>query len=195
MNTVPEALKDVDHAFRHLEFAIRLMCYCELDHLDREKFDTDVSILLERENVSFPSGTFTDTQATIPAAQALVGVCFGVTAIVLDVAFDVAGLKNKPSSRLDADELRTLVRMVRCAFAHNPAMPIWEARGSDYSRHLSFTVGDASVSVDLASLHEQPFEYDQIGGFGSWLRVRAAAVSLISAAQQAAAADGAVRRG
>jgi len=129
-------------------------------------------------------GTFATTQATIPAAQALVGVCFGVSAIVLDTAFDVAGLKNKPSSRLDADELRTLVRMVRCAFAHNPAMPIWEARGSDYSRHLSFTVDDASLSINLASFHGQPFEYDHVGGFANWLRIRDAAVLLIGAAQQ-----------
>lgn len=159
------------------------MCYCELDHLDLEKFDSDVSILLERENVGFPSGTFATTQAIIPAAQALVGVCFGVSAIVLDAAFDVGGLKNKPGSRLDADELRTLVRMVRCAFAHNPALPVWEARGNDYSRQLSFAVGDVSLSVDLASLHGQAFEYDHIGGFANWLRIRDSALSLINAAQ------------
>jgi hypothetical protein len=183
MNTVPEALADVGHAFRHLEFAVRLMCYCELNHLDLERFDSDVSILLERENVAFPSGTFATTQATVSAAQAVVGVCFGVSAIVLDAAFDVAGLKNRPASRLDADELRTLVRMVRCAFAHNPAMPVWEARGNDYSRELSFVLGDASLSVDLASFHGQAFEYNHLGGFANWLRIRDAAVSLISAAQ------------
>lgn len=188
MNSVPEALADVGHAFRHLEFAIRLMCHCELDHLDLEKFDSDVSLLFERENVGFSSGTFSTKDATIPAAQALVGVSFGVSAIVLDAAFDVAGLKNKPASRDDVDELRTLVRMVRCAFAHNPAFPTWEARG-DYQRDLSFSVDDASLSVDLAALHGQLFEYDHIGGFGCWLRIRDAAVSRINAAQQAAAAD------
>lgn len=47
MNTIPEALEDVDRAFRHLEFAIRLMCYCEQDHLDLDQFDTDVSVVLE----------------------------------------------------------------------------------------------------------------------------------------------------
>lgn len=183
MNTVPEALEDVDHAFRHLEFAIKLMCYCELDYLDLEKFDTNVVIYLEQKDIRFPSGTFAASRDTITAAQALVGVCFGTSAIVLDAAFDVAGLKNKASSRFDADELRTLVRMVRCAFAHNPAMPVWKARGSDYSRCLSFTVAGASLSVDLRSLHGQTFEYSHIGGFGNWLRVRDAAVSLIKTAQ------------
>jgi hypothetical protein len=136
MNPVSLALTDVELAFRHLEFAIKLMCYCEFDHLDRSKFDSDVTILLKKENVSFPSNTFETLDSVVLADQANVGVCFGVTAIVLDAAFDVAGVQKRPKSRAPADELRTLVYMVRCAFAHNPAMPCWEARGDDYARPL-----------------------------------------------------------
>jgi len=98
-------------------------------------------------------------------------------------------LKNQPASRLDADELRTLVRMVRCAFAHNPALPVWEALGKDYSRHLSFAMRVASLSVDLASLHGHLFEYSHIGGFGNSLRIHDAAVALINASQPGGAAD------
>ncbi len=58
METLENALQDVEYAFRQLEFAIKLMCYCELGHVDVEKFDTDVTILLERENVGFSSGGF-----------------------------------------------------------------------------------------------------------------------------------------
>lgn len=180
MNTVPEALDDLERAFLHLEFAVRLMCHCDLGHLDLAKFDMDVSILPERENVQFPSGTFCNKEATVLAAQAMVGVCFGVSAIVLDAAFDVAHLTRIPSSRRDSDELRTLVYMVRCAFAHNPAMPVWEVRGH-YQKPLSFTVDNASLSVDLTLLHGQSFEYEHIGGFGNWFRIRNAAVHLIEA--------------
>lgn len=83
MNTIMEALADVDYAFRHLEFAIRLMCYCESGHIDLSQLDTDLSILLERENVSFPSGTFANIEAVIPASQAPVGMAFGTSAMVL----------------------------------------------------------------------------------------------------------------
>ena len=41
MTTVYEALADVDRAFQYLEFAIRILGYCEQNHLDLEKFDTD----------------------------------------------------------------------------------------------------------------------------------------------------------
>jgi hypothetical protein len=179
MNTITEALVDVDHAFRHLEFAVRLMCYCESGHLDLSNFDTDVCILLERENISFPSGTFATVEAVVPAAQALVGVSFGTSAVVLDAAFDVAGLTRKPNSRLPEDELRTLVYMVRCAFAHNPALPLWEARGKEYSRTLSLPLNGATLSVDLHLLHAKPFDYSHIGGFANWLKMRVASEALI----------------
>ena len=182
MNTIVEALADVDNAFRNLEFAIRLMCYCELGHLDLPNLDTDLTILFERENVGFPSGTFATIKAVVPASQALVGMAFGASAMVLDAAFDVAGLKRKPDSLQAEDELRTLVYMVRCAFAHNPALPLWEARGK-FARMLSLSVGGAALTIDLASLHGQPFEYKHIGGFANWLRIRAVSESLIHDAQ------------
>ena len=179
MNTIAEALADVNYAFRHLEFAIRLMCYCESCHLDLPNLDTDVCILFEQENVGFPSGTFATIEAVVPATQALVSMAFGTSAMVLDAAFEMAGLKRKPHSRQPEDELRTLVFMVRCAFAHNPALPLWKARGNEYARMLSLPIGGATLSIDLASLHGQPFEHDHIGGFASWLRIRAASEALI----------------
>lgn len=179
MNTTTEALTDVNYAFRHLEFAIRLMCYCESGHLDLSHLNTDVTILFERENAGFSSGTFATIESVVPASQALVGMAFGTSAMVLDAAFEVAGLKRKPSSRRAEDELQTLVYMVRCAFAHNPALPLWEARGKEYARMLSFPIGDTALSIDLASLHGQPFKYDHIGGFPMWLRIRAASEALI----------------
>ncbi|CAD6871721.1 hypothetical protein [Methylomonas fluvii] len=179
LNTATEALVDVNNAFRYLEFAIRLMCYCESGHLELKDFDADVSILFERENVGFPSGSFSDIEAVITPAQALVGMAFGASAMVLDAAFEVAGFKNNPNSRQPNDELRTLVYMVRCAFAHNPALPLWEVRGAQYARMISIKVSGTVIEIDLSSLHGLPFEYDHIGGFASWLRIRAASEVLI----------------
>ncbi len=179
MNPVSLALTDVEHAFRHLEFAIKLMCYCELDHLDRSKFDSDVTILLEKENVSFPSNTFETLDSVVLAAQANVGVCFGVTAIVLDAVFEVAGVPKRPQSFAPADELRTLVYMVRCAFAHNPAMPCWDAR-KYYARLLSLPLGASTMTLDLASLHGRPFEHEHIGGFANWFKIRSESERVIN---------------
>ncbi len=180
VNSVTAALVDVEHAFQHLEFAIRLMCYCEQGHLDLAQFDSDVTILLERENVSFPSGLFTSQEGAIRAAQANVGVCFGASAIVLDAAFDAAGIRRQPQLREPADELRTLVYMIRCAFGHNPAFPVWDARGNDFCRELSLSINSLNLSVDLGALHGRSFEYEHIGGFANWPRIRSASEAIMN---------------
>ena len=179
MNTLPEALADVTHTFRHLEFAIRLMCYCEQGRLDLANFDSDLSLLLTHENVGFEAGRFATLESIIPPAQALVSVAFGASAMVLNAAFDVAGGARKPTSRLPEDELRTLVYMVRCAFAHNPAFPLWKARGKEFVRQLSLPLDSGSLTVDLRLLNGKPFEYEHIGGFANWLKIRAACEVLL----------------
>ena len=173
------ALADVEHAFRHLEFAIKLMCYVEQDHIDRAKFDTDVTLLLERENVGFSANTFESLESLVLVAQASVGVSFGVTAVVLDAAFEVAGIKRNPESGAPNDLLRTLVFMVRSAFAHNPAAPCWEVRGP-YLRTLTIQLEGESISVQLPQLHGNAFDYAHIGGLANWYRIRRVAERLIN---------------
>ncbi len=172
------ALLDVEQAFKQLEFAIKLMCYCELGHLDKEKFDSDVTILLDEENVGFPDGSFQSNQEVITASQINVGTCFGVSAIVLDAAFEAAKIERNPNSRDPKDELRTLVYMVRCAFAHNLAKPCWEARG-DFARDIQLNLGESDLCVDMEALNGNDFEYSHIGGFANWYKIREMAVRVI----------------
>jgi len=178
MNSVPDALADVDMAFTHLEFAIKLMCYAEAGRIDRGKFDTDVILILERENVGFASNTFQSFDSLVLAAQTTVGVSFGVTAIVLDAAFEAAGISRKPDSNTSDDLLRLLVFMIRNAFAHNPALPCWEVRGP-YARDIILRLEGAEISVNLPNLHGKPFEYEHIGGLANWYRIRRTAQRVI----------------
>ena len=172
------ALSDVEQAFKQLEFAIKLMCYCERGDLDKEKFDSDVTILLDEENVGFPDGSFQSDQEVFTASQINVGICFGVSAIVLDAAFEAAKIKCNPNSRDSKDELRTLVYMVRCAFAHNPAKPCWEARGN-FARNIQLNLGENDLSIDMVALHGNDFDYSHIGGFANWYKIREKAVRVI----------------
>ncbi len=172
------ALLDVEQAFKQLEFAIKLMCYCERGDLNRERFDSHVIILLGEENVAFPDGGFQSDQEVVTASQINVGICFGVSAIVLDAAFEAAKIKPNPNSRDPKDELRTLVYMVRCAFAHNLAKPCWEAR-RNFARNIQLNLGENVLSIDMVALHENAFEYSHIGGFANWYTIRDKAVGVI----------------
>ncbi|MBU3696760.1 hypothetical protein [Dechloromonas sp.] len=179
MNTLAEAIADVEYAFKHLEFAVRLMCYCEQGQLNLHKFDTDTTLLLSHENVGFAPGSFATLESIVPAAQAMVGMAFGASAIVLEAAFCAASRKRKPTSRAPDDELQALIYMIRCAFAHNPAMPAWEARGKDYERLLEVQLGNETVIIDLVALNGRPFEYEHIGGLANWFKIRVAAEALL----------------
>ncbi len=172
------ALSDVEQAFKQLEFSIKLMLYCELGNLDKEKFDSDVTILLEEENIGFPAGSFQSDQEIITASRINVSICFGVSAIVLDAAFETAKIECNPNSRDQQDELRTLVYMVRCAFAHNIAKPCWEARGN-FARNIKLNLGESDLSLDMVALHGNDFDYPHIGGFANWYKIREMAVLVI----------------
>lgn len=181
MNAIPLALKDVDYAFGHLEFAIKLMYYVEAGNIDRGKFDAGVTLLLERENVSIPAGTFGTLDSIVLPTQAIFGVSFGVTAMVLNAAFEATGVGQKPESNSPDDLLRSLVYMIRCAFAHNPAMPTWEVRGP-YSRDLELVLEGESIRVRLAELHGKDFDYSHIGGLANWYRIRRAVEAVLNRA-------------
>ena len=57
----------------------------------------------------------------------ILGNCF----IVIDEALDNV-LGNKPIvySDTDIDALRAIIYMLRCAIAHNPTAPVWNAKGA-----------------------------------------------------------------
>ena len=183
MEALEVALRDVDYAFRQLEFAIKLMCYCELGHLDRNKFDTDVTIILEQGNIGFSSGNFAEQESIVVASQMLVGTSFGVSAIILDAVYEAAGIEKNINSREPQDDLRILVYMVRCAFAHNLAAPKWEARGQDYAREFNLPL-DQGTKIDLTSINGSVFEYDHIGGLSQWYKIKDAVVRTVCGAEQ-----------
>ena len=176
---IKNALEDVDIAFRQLEFAIKLLSYCELGNIRPSNFDTDHLVLLEKETLNFPSGKFLDANSIIKAAGTSVLITFSASVLVLDDAFEAAGVKPDPEAAGNEGQLRTLVYMVRCAVAHGIADPRWEARGK-YCRTLSVALGSASISLDLSTLHGQAFVVDQLGGYANWYRIRDAALRLLA---------------
>jgi hypothetical protein len=57
----------------------------------------------------------------------VLGNCF----IVIDEALDsVFGDKPKVYTDTDIDALRAIIYMLRCAIAHNPTAPVWNAKGA-----------------------------------------------------------------
>ena len=118
-------------------------------------------------NLHFRSGNFSTSEDLIRAASVAVLQAFSLSVLVLDKAFEIACIKPDPEAADNFVRLRTLVYMLRCAHAHGPADPRWEARGK-YARTLRIDLDDVAVSLDLAALNGQQFLVDQIGGYYNW---------------------------
>ena len=159
-----DALVDVDIGFRQLEFTIKLLTFCELGHICPSDFDTDHLVMLESENLNFPSGNFHDLDSIIRAANINVLQAFSATVLVLDKAFEAAGMKPDPEAVGNDEQLRLLVHMVRCAQAHGIAEPRWEVRKNAFVP-LTVNIAERTISLDLRTLHGQVFTVEQIGGY------------------------------
>jgi hypothetical protein len=173
-----EALYDVDIAFRQLEFAIKLLSFCERGNIDPSDFDTDHIVMTGAERLHFPSGKFGDRDHIEKAAGTSVLIAFAATALVLDEAFEAAGIKAAPDAVDNDGQLRTLIFMVRCAYAHGIGTPRWAARGK-YCRTLNVNLGSAVIPLDLRTLNGQAFDVGQIGGYKNWYRIRDTALALL----------------
>jgi len=172
--TTLEALEDIDIAFRQLEFAIKLLSFCELDHINPKDFDTDHVVLLDGGNLHFPPGQFSDQDSLNRAASISVLLAFSASVLLLDKGFEAIGIAPNPEASDNVGKLRVLIYMVRCAQAHGIADPHWEVRGK-FARTITVDVAGTQISLDLAALHGQRFHIDQLGGYENWYRVRAAA--------------------
>jgi hypothetical protein len=177
--TIKDALEDIEIGFRQLEFAIRMLTYCELGNIKPSDFDTAHITFLEGGSIKFPTGYFSDTDAITRAASIGVLIAFSATVLVLDKAFEVVGITPNPEASDGSGQLRTLVYMIRCAQAHGLADPRWEVRGK-YLRTLNLDLNGSKLSIDLQSLNEHRFHIDQIGGYLNWYRIRDSAIDVLS---------------
>jgi hypothetical protein len=140
--------------------------------------------MLESGRLHFPSGHFSTTDDIVRGAGIGVLQAFSVSVLVLDKAFEVACIKADPEASDNAVRLRTLVYMLRCAYAHGPADPRWEVRGK-YLRTFSVDLDRVPISLDLAALHGQPFLVDHIGGYENWYRIYQMAMRTLKLGQAA----------
>ena len=176
--TLGEALEDIDIAFLQLEFSLKLLTFCELGKIDPVEFDTDLTVRLENGNLSYPFEHFSQPENIVRAAAVSVSLAAGATAFVLDKTWEVAGVARNPKSEDPSAQLRAVVYMVRCAYAHGIAEPRWEVRG-DYRRTFEFRLPEEPVELNLRELDGRGFDFDDLGGYRTWFAIRDATLETL----------------
>lgn len=86
--------------------------------------------------------------------------------------------KEEPPNIATHDDLRNLIYMVRCAFSHNMATPIWKASGPNFARKFKLPL-ETDTEIDLSALNGKAFEYSHIGGPAQWIKTKEAAIQAI----------------
>ncbi len=153
----------IDQALLSLEFAIRVMNYVALGKINKEDLDRDTLICLPGGNLSFGQSTFRSYDDLVHASENLYSQALAASAVAMEVALQGADIRNDPNDRSDRGQLRSLVYMIRSAFAHDLQAPKWEVRGA-YAQQMRVRFGRHDLQVDLGSLHGQPLTLEHFGG-------------------------------
>lgn len=169
----------IEQAFLQLAFAIKLLTYTELGKISKSEFDTEVQIKLEKRNLSFWDGPFHSYDDIILGAQNNFVLTLGFTAIVLHDVLTQAGFPNDLPVSSPHRDLRALVYMIRCAFAHDMMNPQWEARGP-FARELRLELPSGPLLVDMRGRNGQPFDDSHVGGIETYFEIKAEVEGLIS---------------
>jgi hypothetical protein len=105
----------VDQAFLQLTFAIKLLPYFETSRISKIDFDHKHVIQFPSETVTLDANAFHTPEDLILAAHNNFTLAFAFSAIALHTALKEGAIQDS--------NLRTLIGLIRNAFAHNPISP------------------------------------------------------------------------
>src|SRR5215510_13559746 len=110
----------INQAFLVLEFALKLFKHAERGRVNPSDFNNPVEMRLEDGPLMLDNPVFDSPDEIVNGAHNVVMLAFGFTASSLYSAVDSAGIGQGDSEHLQ--DLRDLVYMIRCAFAHPDQM-------------------------------------------------------------------------
>lgn len=171
-----EIIDNINQAFLQLEFSIKLLTYTELRKIDKDEFDTD--LLIGQGNLSFNHSSFHTYNDLIHGAHNNFNITVGFTSIVLDSSCNSVGISPNPNNHCPEGALRTLIYMLRCAYAHNMMYPKWEVRGP-YAQILEVPLKNEILKLDLTNKHGTLFDMQDIGGYKNYLNIKDSICELI----------------
>jgi len=167
-------------AFLHLQFAIKLFCFFENGHVQKEQFDCVTEIQTAGELLQYPQGAFHTDQDLILAAQNVYSTALGVCAIALESALQDYGVMNDPQDMSEKGALRSFVYQIRNAFAHDAMFPRWSVKGA-YQRVFDLRRFGIPILIDLSQLDGESLELEQFGGMRGFETLRDAVLRWVLA--------------
>ena len=166
----PTNLDHVDTAFKQLSFAIKLWHFLEVHPIDKDDFDIALTVKDGESRICLVHNEFSNYDEIRVASENNISICFGSAANVLWEAMrenrDIRPKQLDPNADR-ASSIASLTYMIRCCFAHGPAVPVWLIQNAKY--RTKYEVGNRMV--DLSVIEDgRIFNYASIGGYETlWL--------------------------
>jgi hypothetical protein len=137
--------EQVQQAFLQLCWAIKLDTYLRVyPPTNTINFDLPLSILDPADTCGLPGDQFDTVDDIHLCAENSILLSVGAFFLALNTALDEPGIRSDPSAQDSIGQLRILIFMCRCAFAHNVLAPRWEVRGK-YCRQLVIALPSISL--------------------------------------------------
>ena len=155
--------EQIEQAYLHLCWAMKLDSYLFINPpKSKAEFDQDITVTDPKDPLFLPANQFNSMDDIHLGAENSILLSLGAFFLALDTAFDEAGYTRNVNANDFFGQLRILIYMIRCAFAHNVLKPQWEVRG-DYQRNLSIRDKEIKIDLDLSTLNSKEFNINQIG--------------------------------
>lgn len=167
-----DALWEAKISLRHLEFAIRLEGYCNRvpkpDTLPRflDEINIPHSCLLPEGTITYDN-PFSEQELKRHAAVSI-SVAFGVSAQILNKAYEQACIKVVSPPTDYSKAVRLYINQVRNLFQHSAGAPTWDIVHKKQVA-IELNVDGNKLHVDFTTLQGKEFDYSQIGGLRYWL--------------------------
>lgn len=158
-------LQHIETAFHQLSFAIKLWNYTDLEKIDKEAFDIDLTIQEVNNCVVLLGNEFKTYTDLIIASENNISICFGAASLTLWEAIREKTNYEPKSLDPQADKkqnLASLSYMIRCCFAHGTAAPVWSIYNQKYK--TQYNIGNKTVDLSQVT-NGQAFDYSSIGGY------------------------------
>jgi len=138
-----------------LLFTLRLCDMLKKGEIDKNTLNQSVIIDNLRISPDWKSDIISDLVVNLRLS--VLGTCF----IVIDEALNgVFGEKPKKYADNDIDALRAIIYMLRCAIAHSPMAPRWQAKG-EYRR--KFRINEIDYEIDATQLDGKIVKHGDYG--------------------------------
>lgn len=154
---ISEPYYQVTTAKELLLFTLRICDMLEKGEIVENELNKTIIVNnILRIDCNWKSHTFTDFATNLKLC--VMGNCF----IVIDEALNgIFGDRPQNYSDTDIDALRAIIYMLRCAVAHNPTAPVWNAKGV-YCR--DFRIAEIRYELRVKQLNNIPVNHSHYGG-------------------------------